>query len=591
MKPAREWLADLAGLPPRDDLEQISGRAGEPTLKVGSVFLHSRYQPREEAARLVDSANLDFNRPIIAIGIGLGYHVLELLKPGARVAVVDPDPGVGKLAIEGLLRDADVLVGLGDPDGIASNDGFRTFVEQVPQILVHPATARIHPGFAEAMTRLIAKTALQAHRLGVAVVGPMYGGSLPIAHYIERGFRTLGHRTLLVDNSLAWDLYKTATEGVKTKHASAQLGEMLGNFLGEWSYARVAEFAPDICIVLAQAPVGPVFPARLAKEGIVTAFWYVENWRHFPYWKDIARFYDVFFHIQPGEFEDQLTQAGCRCHAYVQTGCDPEIHKPVELDESERNRYGCDLSFAGAGYANRVQLFKGLTDYDFKIWGVEWSARELQPLVCGHGERFSPEQFAKIAAGSKINLNLHSSASHEGVDPKCDAINPRVFEIAACGGFQLCDPCISLESLFDFDSELPVYRSLPELRARIDYFLAHDEERREYAGRARVRALRDHTYAKRAQQMLDVIVERYGATLLQKGIRIQRTMAETADRVGRETGLGRYLASLPPDVFFTQENVNNLLTKATSTMSYPEKVFAYLREVRSFAETLLAMRS
>jgi hypothetical protein len=68
-------------------------------------------------------------------------------------------------------------------------------------------------------------------------------------------------------------------------------------------------------------------------------------------------------------------------------------------------------------------------------------------------------------------------------------------------------------------------------------------------------------------------------------------MSEMAGVVGRDTELGRYLASLPPELLFTHENINEQLTKASSEMCYPEKVFAYLREVRNFAETLLALRT
>jgi len=591
MKPASEWKKELAEVVVGNGIERIPGRSGESTLKVGNVLLHSRYDPREEAARLVDSAELDLKRPVLVIGVGLGYHVLELLRRGATVAAVEFDPAVARLAVEGELGDAGVLLGVGSADAIAESEGFPAFAARIPQVLIHPPTARLHPACTDDMIMRTIKMGLSVQRLRIAVVGPMYGGSLPIAGYLERAFRALGHTTTFVDNSRAWELYRDATEGIKTKQASSQLGNMLGNFLGEWSYARVAEFGPDVCVVMAQAPVGATFPVRLSKDGNVTAFWYVENWRHLPYWKEIAPYYDVFFHIQPGEFEQQLNEAGVRRHAYVQTGCDPEIHAPVTLDPDEERAYRCDVSFAGAAYHNRTQVFKGLTDFNFKIWGVGWTARELQPLVRDPEQRFTPEKFAKIVAASKISLNLHSSATHDGVDPKCDAVNPRVFEIAACGGFQLCDPCIGLESLFDFETELPVYRDLCELRERIGYFLAHPEERMEFARRARDRVLRDHTYEKRAQRMLDVILENYGQRLLKKGIRIQRTVSEMAEIVGRDTELGEYLASLPPDLLFTHESITEQLTGTTSQMCYPEKVFTYLREVRNFAETMLALRT
>jgi spore maturation protein CgeB len=593
MKPIREWKEELARVVPGDAAELIEGRDGQPTLKIGKVYLHSRYNPREEATRLIDSAELDVKRPILVIGLGLGYHIAELVSRGAKsVAVLEPDAGVAKLAIEaGPVRDLDVLVGVGDVDALTATAGFQTFVSRLPQVLVHPPTAHIHPEFCVSATQAVTRTALSGRRLHVAVVGPMYGGSLPIAGYLERAFRKLGHQTLFVDHSEAWSLYGFVTKTVKTKRASGQLGNLFTNLLSEWTYARVAEFAPDICIVMAQAPVSPSFPLRLSKEGIVTAYWYVENWRHLPYWREIAPYYDFFFHIQPGEFEDKLAEAGCPAQAYVQTACDPEIHRPVKLTGEEQREFGCDISFAGAGYHNRVQVFCGLTDYRFRIWGVDWPGRVLQSLLCRPDERFTPETFAKVVAGSKINLNLHSSTTHDGVDPKCDAINPRVFEIAACGGFQLCDPCIGLDRLFDFDTELPVYRDLRELREKIDYYLARPEARAEIAARARERALRDHTYENRATEMLDCITNRYGARILRKGVRVQRTCAEVAARVGKETVLGKYLASLPTDLMFTHENINARLPRACVSLTYPEKVFVYLRELREFAETLIEMRS
>jgi spore maturation protein CgeB len=591
MKPARAYAAEFATLPASDKVSLVEGRGGEPTIKSGGMFLHSRYQPREEAAKFVDSAELDLKRPVAVIGCGLGYHVAELESRGVTVAVVEPDPAVAALAVKHLLRDSDVPLAVGDIDGFSGSDAFHTFARKVPQVLIHPATARIHPEYCAAAASAIAKAALQSHRLRIAVVGPMYGGSLPIAAYLERAFRKLGHVGVLIDNAPAWDLYKHATESVKNKPASAQLGNMFSHFLGEWTYGRVVEFAPDICIVMAQAPVGPKFALRLSAVGVVTAFWYVENWRHLPYWKQVAPYYDCFFHIQPGEFEQRLTDAGCPCHAYVQTACDPEVHKPATLSADEQSELACDLSFAGAGYYNRIQMFKGLTDYDFKIWGVDWVARELAPLLCRPGQRFTPELFAKIASASKINLNLHSSTFCEGVDPHCDAINPRVFEIAACGAFQLCDPCLGLDKLFDFDTELPVYRDLRALRAKIDHFLENPDDRTAFAQRARARALRDHTYENRAAQMLDILVDKYGARILRKGIRIQRTVSEMVEKAGADTPLGKYLAGLPQDVIFTQENINNQLAAATRPSAEPEKIFAFLREVRNFTEMLLEYKS
>jgi spore maturation protein CgeB len=557
---------------------------------VGKILLHSRYNPAQEAQRLLDCADLNPNRPVLVIGLGLGYHVQELRRRGFECAVAEPDPAVARLALEAGVCEMDFLLAVGEPDTLAADEAFRGFAARLPQALVHPPTARIHPGYAEKVLEAMSRAALGGQRLNIAVVGPLYGGSLPITKYLADAFRSLGHQTLLVDNSEAWSLYQAVTGSVQTRRAADQLGQMLSQVLAEWTYARVAEFDPEICVVMAQAPVGPQFPARLAQNGIVSAFWYVENWRHLPYWRDIAPQYDFFFHIQPGEFERKLEEIGCRNHAFVQTGCDPGVHRPVTLSDEERREYECDLSFAGAGYYNRQQLFKGLTDYNFRIWGVDWPERELARCLAGGERRFSTEDFMKIVAGSKINLNLHSSTSHDGVDPKSDAINPRVFEIAAAGGFQLCDPCIGLENHFDFESELPVYRSLSELRSRIDYYLAHPEARQEVAQRARARVLREHTYEHRARQMLDLIIERHGARILRRGVRVQRTVAEMSERVEPGSALHPWMKTLPQDLLFVQEEINKHLRPARGDLAYPEQVFYYLKEVREFAESMLKDR-
>ena len=587
MKPAVEWREALRGVPTLEGIEVVAGRGGAPTLRAGKLFLHSRYQPVEEARGLVESAQLKPQRPVLVVGMGLGYHVRELLDREYETAVVEPDAAVAALALEHGPAPDGFLLGVGAAEAVAADAAFAAFARKIPQILIHPATARLHPQFAETIEKAAARHALADQRLGVAVVGPMWGGSLPIAHHIERAFAKLGHRTLYVDNASAWNLYTEVTEGVKTRTAAAQLGNILTNFLNEWSYARVAEFVPDVCIVVAQAPVNANFPVRLAKEGVATAFWFVENWRHLTYWKDIARHYDCFFHIQPGVFDEMLRETGCPRSAAVLTGCDPDVHRPVELSDEERAEFACDVSFAGAGYYNRLNVLSGLTDYDFALWGVGWEKRELYPHWRRRDQRFDEEIYRKIVAGSKVNVNLHSSTTHEGVDPNCDAINPRVFEIAACGGFQVCDPCKGLEQLFDLESEIPAYRNLAELRGRIDHFLAHDEERRQVAEKARARALRDHTYERRAQQMLDLLLDAYGGRILNKGIRVQRSVAEVLEDVGADSELGAFLAMMSGEELFTHENVNAFLDKAGKDLPYAGQIFRYLKEMRSFAEALL----
>ncbi len=583
MKLAEEWGSAL----PKNSAHELSTtKTGKPTLTINGLLLHSRYDPEQEAARLVDSANLDPGRPVLVVGMGLGYHVAELLRRGHEVAVTEPDAEVAGLALEHGASREGYLLHVGEAASLPSDAAFQEFARRDAQLMLHPPTAKLHPGYVEAVEGAKSAALLAGQRLNIAIVGPMYGGSLPIAGYLERAFASLGHRTLLVDNSAGWPVYEEMSRTVDSAQAKGQLGNILTHYLSEWTYARVAEFDPEICIVLAQGPVADNFPYRLAQQGILTAFWYVENWRHMPYWQEVARHYDAFFHIQPGEFEEKLDAVGCKHHAFIQTGCDPELHRPASLSGAEKREFSCDLSFAGAGYYNRLQVFKGLTDLNFKIWGVEWGERELAHLVQGGERRFDSETFMKICAGSKINLNLHSSATHDGVDPGCDALNPRVFEIAAAGAFQVCDPCKGLADHFSED-EVPTYRSLAELREKVAYYLAHPEERTACAKRARERALAEHTYAHRAQAMLDFLFARHGARILKKGVRVQRSVGEMAARLPEGDPLRDWLRSLPADTPFTREALKEKIQLEYERRTYPEHVFNYIIEVFNFADGLL----
>ena len=52
--------------------------------------------------------------------------------------------------------------------------------------------------------------------------------------------------------------------------------------------ASAADFRPDLVIALAQAPLNASVCDRLRAAGIKVAFWFVENYRVLPYWKQVA---------------------------------------------------------------------------------------------------------------------------------------------------------------------------------------------------------------------------------------------------------------------------------------------------------------
>jgi spore maturation protein CgeB len=261
--------------------------------------------------------------------------------------------------------------------------------------------------------------------------------------------------------------------------------------------------------------------------------------------------------------------------AYLPCGFDPRVHRPLELDEAERTEFGSDVSFVGAGYRNRRIAFRRFVDLDFKLWGSDWGGAEgFGRVLQRNGARIDTEDSVKIFNASRVNLNLHSSTYHEGVDPRGDFVNPRTFELAGAGAFQIVDRRALLAPLFAAERELAVASSVNEMRALTEHFLAHDDDRRALVARARERALAEHTYARRMEDMLATIVGAAQERLLAR----RRTVTVGDVARGGDGELERFLGRFDPTTPFTLDRLAASLAKREGALSEPEAIFLFLHQ-------------
>jgi len=344
--------------------------------------------------------------------------------------------------------------------------------------------------------------------LRILVVLPLYGGSLPIGRYVASALREEGH---LAEVFEAPNFYPAYTALKDLKVTTDRLDYLQNSFLNVVSQAvlaKVETFEPDLVLAMAQAPLNPQALKRLRRDGVTTAMWFVEDHNLFTYWKGFAPLYDVFAVIQKGRFFEDLAAIGQPNALYLPLAAQPDFHRPTDLSPVERRKFGSEVSFMGAGYPNRRKAFRELVNLDFKIWGTEWEGDHvLEPLLQLKGARVTPEECVKIFNATTINLNLHSSIQADELVTCGDFINPRTFELAACGAFQLVDKRQLMAEVFG-ENELATFSSMDELMEKIDYFASRPEERQAFADRARARVLREHTYARRMRTLLDFTAER-----------------------------------------------------------------------------------
>jgi spore maturation protein CgeB len=516
-------------------LEIVPARTGMPSARTNGRWIHSAYDPIKEAQAWAESQSYQEGETLVVFGVGLLYHVEALCARLPRTA-----PVVLVVSNLSVLADAAAARTWGDwiervswawgategiSEQIADAGHPLRLVTYVPAAALH---ADDHRAIETALQRRAAAQA--GGQLRIVVVGPIYGGSLPITRYAVSALESLGHDVRWLDHSVHATSYHQL-ELLKNSQHRLALQSKYAEMLSRVTMAQLAEDPPDLVLSLAQAPL--ILPAleHLRRKKFLTAMWFVENYRHLTYWQQLAAGYDFWFVIQREPCIGALKQAGAKEVRYLPMAADPSVHHPLELTQAEREEYGSDVSFVGAGYANRREIFPRLLGHDwtFKLWGNEWDgATELTSVLQRNGARIDTVTCQKVFNASTVNLNLHSWAG-TGLDPDGDFVNPRTFELAACGAFQLTDRRSLMSGLFS-ESELATVSSPDELPGKIAGWLREPEQRMAMAAQARRRVLAEHTYAHRMRDLLSQIgvasPDRIGSIL--RGARQAEALAATA---------------------------------------------------------------
>jgi spore maturation protein CgeB len=484
-------------------------RSGLPTAQHNGRWLHSAYDPvREAETWAVDQlSSCRQGEMLVVMGVGLLYHADALRRHMAgdmKLAILIPDlnelhDACAARPLSDLLKAAIWLAGR--PEDVAKESAARgdtlRMLPYAPAMTLHSA---YYESFEEHVRRQIASRT--GGQMNIVVVGPIYGGSLPIARYAVRALEELGHKVQWIDHSVHARSYKQF-ESLADRRNRQVIQSRFADVLSQSTLAHLAEDPPDLVLALAQAPLTSAVLDHLRRKKFLSAMWFVENYRHLTYWQQLAPSYDHWFVIQQGACREALKHAGARDVMYLPMAADPVVHRPIALSDQDRREFGSDVSFVGAGYANRRTLLPRLIspDWTFKLWGNEWDgADSLKSVLQRGGARIDTETCMKVFNASRINLNLHSWAGNS-LDPDGDFVNPRTFELAACEAFQLVDHRTLLPELFT-DEEIVSFRVSEDLPRVIRRWLDDPDARTAAAAAARRRVSDAHTYIHRMKDML-----------------------------------------------------------------------------------------
>lgn len=497
-----------------EQIEFIKTKDGNFSVKRGGLALHSLYSPQKEAkTNIVNFLTTSKNQAnIFVLGAALFYHVDELLDNYANIYVYESDIDllIAYLSVQKLDKILSKIYLIVPSSSVAIVERIKNekiIFDNNFEIYKHKPSLRLtHDDYLN-FENLIKSSFFDTEiKLKILLVGPVYGGSLPIFNYCLIALEKLGHKVVTLDNSV----YKTAmdaleevsTNPIHNKRSMSNFTKLLADNI----LAKALDNNVNLVFGIAQSPFTPQILTELKKHNIPTAFWFVEDYRTLTYWKHLAPFFDYFFTIQKKDFFEELKQIGCKKYHYLPNACSPEIHKQFKLSQEDIEEFGSDLSFVGAGYYNRRRVFLSLLDRDFKIWGDGWNINShLKKVIQREGSRITTEEMMKVFNASLININLHSSSYVEDVNPNGDFLNPRTFELAASKSFQLVDRRKLLAELFA-DDEIATFTTVDELKEKVEYFLNHPEERQKYIEKGYNRVISDHSYENRMKEMINLVV-------------------------------------------------------------------------------------
>lgn len=203
-----------------------------------------------------------------------------------------------------------------------------------------------------------------------------------------------------------------------------------------------------------------------------------------------------------------------------QWACNTSTYKPVPTEKD------IDVSMVGMRTKPRAKIIADLRKAGIKVFaaGAGWPEG-----------RISLNDYLNLVSRSRINLNLNSPTSAIALKPighlffrrSCHRIVPdfwhfprnlrsyfykknpqikaRPFEIAGCAGFCISGRAEDMENYYTPGKEMVFYEDTPDLIEKIKYYLKHSGEREAIAAAGYERTLKDHTYARRFEEIFQRI--------------------------------------------------------------------------------------
>ena len=324
--------------------------------------------------------------------------------------------------------------------------------------------------------------------LRILAVSELWPGSNGYAYV--RAFQRLGHSVWVVPSER---VVPSAWTSKPLRLLRRVLEPVLVREYNDLLIEEARKLVPHLFFVFKGRWVKGSTVRRLREMGIATINLYpdVSFMAHGPYLPRALPQYDWIFQTKTFGLIDLAKTLGVQHASFLPHSFDPEVHRPMILDDYEHQIYDCDVSFVGTWSPKKQQILEHVTqalpNIKLRIWGEQWEHTSGPLAAYWQGRGAHGDEYAKALVASKINLAILSEI-RKGASSG-DRTTSRTFQIPATGAFMLHERTPEILSYFIEDKECACFDKPEEVVQKIAYYLSHTEIREKIAAAGHQRAL------------------------------------------------------------------------------------------------------
>jgi len=194
---------------------------------------------------------------------------------------------------------------------------------------------------------------------------------------------------------------------------------------------------------------------------------------------------------------------------YITGGTNINSYFPLTENKNvSKNIYKSNLSYCSSSYGgNGLGVYRGailsnLVEFDLKIFGDKHWARiakkfpELTPCINSSGF-LNSEEVNYLYNNTKIYISIVNPLLLNGVAQ-------RVLDCAAAKCFQIAEWKKDIETSFT-ENEIETFKSIPELKEKIKWYLDHEKDRNEMVNKAYNKVVKNYKWSDFVRELLSFV--------------------------------------------------------------------------------------